>query len=182
MKLVRDYIAEVEAEVNNTDWSTIKGEGPRKKYLAEIVQNVTGIENGSLESVFLTNSFYENLKIMNESENYHFYYDKLFEQKLYNILNKKFMKNLFENYQEYEVQAQRVNNPKYRNLNEAIQSGLSKNQYLFDRKVVSELKDISESAEDYYNGLNNYYISQADAAYEAGHPEVADYYARKIRG
>jgi hypothetical protein len=79
------------------------------------------------------------------------------------------------------IAAKKIRDKKKKKLHEAVDWGLSPNQYLFDREVVENLKNISESEELYYEGLNNYYISQAEDAYNSGNESVADYYARKVR-
>jgi hypothetical protein len=65
-------------------------------------------------------------------------------------------------------------------LNEAIEWGVSADQYMFDRMVVGEIKNLCESVEEFYDSKNTYYASQRDSALENGFNSAAIYYDERI--
>jgi hypothetical protein len=66
-------------------------------------------------------------------------------------------------------------------LNEALEYGISKNQFLFDAEVLSNLRNISESENiDYLEARNNYLGEQRDSALEYEFEDAAVYYNEKM--
>jgi hypothetical protein len=66
-------------------------------------------------------------------------------------------------------------------LNEALEYGISKNQFLFDAEILSNLRNISESENiDYLEARNNYLGEQRDSALDYGFEDAAVYYNEKM--
>jgi hypothetical protein len=59
MKLVRDYLDEIESTIENVDWNTYINEEEKKNKLADIIKDIIGFEKNSLESIYIVNAFYD---------------------------------------------------------------------------------------------------------------------------
>jgi hypothetical protein len=68
-------------------------------------------------------------------------------------------------------------------LKESIENNfqITGGQYLFDKKVIENLRDMSESQMEFIDSRNDYFISQRDAALEQGFIDAAEYYDDRIK-
>jgi hypothetical protein len=74
------------------------------------------------------------------------------------------------------------NRGRKKKLSESIEElGISAKQYLFDKQVIGNLYDMSESVEDFRSSKNLYFIEQRNAALESGHIDAAEYYDNRMK-
>jgi predicted alpha/beta-fold hydrolase len=82
-----------------------------------------------------------------------------------------------------KLAAKRAAKASGKKLNESaiIDAGLTPNQFLFDREVLKNIHNLSESAEQYQEARNAYFTDQRNVALEYGYEDAAEYYDSRIK-
>jgi hypothetical protein len=70
---------------------------------------------------------------------------------------------------------------KKKNVSESFEMPITKTQFIFDREVIKEIKNLSEAENfSYIEGRNEYFKRQRDTAAYYGYDLAAEYYGSKL--